>query len=551
MLIKNFLNSKLLIFLIVFLAAFLRVWNIGSNPPSLHADEADTGYTAYSLLQTGSDAYGHKLPLQFKGQAGNYRAPIYTYSVIPSVAVFGLNAFAVRLPSAIFGVSLVIVVFLLILTLFNSKNIAFAGALLTAINPWAIHISRTGLEVSLSVFFVTLGILLFFYGMQKNRGFFLILSSIIFGLTIFSYHPAKIFSPLIILLLLGFYYKQIFKLKKALVISFIVFLSFYILMLKLAFFDKGAAEFNNVSIFNMQVAQTAVNSQRHLTSSPLFISSIFSNKLIYFFREFQNQYVGPISLNYLFINGDSSLDKGMGNYGEYHFFELPLFFLGIYFLIRKNKKIFKLLCLWMALSLIPGAITRTGYYTYRDVNLLPVPIIFSSVGLVEILSYKFFRGFRAKALSVLYMGMISISLIYFVYTYYFAYPVYSRDWWQYDQKQVLLYVLNNQEEYENIFIHGGQDWNVLYAFNSRLDPLIFQKSYRNIKLTDAGEARSIGKVTFGKVIFEEQNVASLDRFPRNSLIIVPGDFFRDSTLPSVKFTNTDGVHVTSKAYKIL
>src|SRR4030042_6821920 len=82
-----------LLILISLVALVLRLWKLGSIPPSLNWDEAAFGYNAYSILKTARDEYGNFLPL----------APIYVYLAVPSVALFGLTEFAVRFPAALFG----------------------------------------------------------------------------------------------------------------------------------------------------------------------------------------------------------------------------------------------------------------------------------------------------------------------------------------------------------------------------------------------------------------------------------------------------------------
>src|SRR5438128_2673065 len=101
---KNIGRNKIffLVF-ILFAAFFLRTWNLSTNPPGIHADEADSGYNAYSLFKTGHDMYGNFLPFQIIGFAGNYRTPLSTYFTVPFVAIGGLSPFVVRLPAAIFG----------------------------------------------------------------------------------------------------------------------------------------------------------------------------------------------------------------------------------------------------------------------------------------------------------------------------------------------------------------------------------------------------------------------------------------------------------------
>ena len=47
-----------LLLLILLLALFLRFWQLGEIPSGIHMDEADTGYSAYSILKTGLSQYG-------------------------------------------------------------------------------------------------------------------------------------------------------------------------------------------------------------------------------------------------------------------------------------------------------------------------------------------------------------------------------------------------------------------------------------------------------------------------------------------------------------
>src|SRR3989344_2718177 len=99
------MNRKLLlIFLVIFfIAVFLRLFNITNIPPGVNRDEASIGYTAYSLLNTGRDEYGRMFPLSFQS-FGDWKLPLYIYTVVPFVSVFGLNELAVRLPSVIVGI---------------------------------------------------------------------------------------------------------------------------------------------------------------------------------------------------------------------------------------------------------------------------------------------------------------------------------------------------------------------------------------------------------------------------------------------------------------
>ena len=120
---KSFLNKKYHLILIIFVAFFLRFWHLGSNPPSLYVDEVSLGYNAYSILKTAHDEYGNFMPLVFRS-LNTYNPAFSVYTLVPSIAVFGLSEFGVRLPSALAGTLTVLLTYILTDYLFKKRNIA-------------------------------------------------------------------------------------------------------------------------------------------------------------------------------------------------------------------------------------------------------------------------------------------------------------------------------------------------------------------------------------------------------------------------------------------
>src|SRR3989344_5707483 len=98
----NTVKRKVFLTIILFAAAFLRLWKLEEVPVSLFGDELDVGYQAYSILQTGRDYQGNFMPLHFHSLA-EWRTPLYIYSAVPTVALFGITPYGVRLPAAFFG----------------------------------------------------------------------------------------------------------------------------------------------------------------------------------------------------------------------------------------------------------------------------------------------------------------------------------------------------------------------------------------------------------------------------------------------------------------
>src|SRR5258708_12719733 len=123
---------KWLLIGIVLLGFFLRVIGLSNHPAGFTPDEASFGYDAYSILKTGKDQWGHMMPLVFKS-FGDDKLPVYTYLAFPSVAIFGLNETAVRLPNAIFGTLAIIFLYFLVYQFFTHIQFPLFSPFLFAI----------------------------------------------------------------------------------------------------------------------------------------------------------------------------------------------------------------------------------------------------------------------------------------------------------------------------------------------------------------------------------------------------------------------------------
>jgi len=187
------------------------------NPPHLTPDEAALGYNAYSILKTGRDEYGELFPVIFKS-FGDFKPGLYVYATVPFVAVFGLNEWAVRLPSALAGIIAVWLIYKIILLLFaeqksqlpttNYHLLASVSAAMLAVSPWHIHFSRGAWEVNLALTLTLTGIYFFLKSRLNIR--YLMPASIFFASTLIAYQGAKL-STLIVLVILGLvFWKEIF-----------------------------------------------------------------------------------------------------------------------------------------------------------------------------------------------------------------------------------------------------------------------------------------------------------------------------------------------------
>lgn len=171
-------KGKILLLLIIILASYLRLWRLNDIPEGFHSDEAAFGYNAYSILLTSKDEYGKFLPLILRS-FDDYKGAVYSYLIIPFIKVFGLSELAVRLPSAIFGVGLTLLSFLIVMKLTGKIKLSILTSFIMAISPWSVFLSRVQSDPLVAVFFCSFKFL-FLFNLARERLRLAFLSSLAF-----------------------------------------------------------------------------------------------------------------------------------------------------------------------------------------------------------------------------------------------------------------------------------------------------------------------------------------------------------------------------------
>ena len=207
---NNFINFKKKYFIVLFcvflFGFFIRIYNLENFPSGFQRDEAFPGYNAYSILKTGRDINGNFLPTHL--QSFLYTPAGYSYLAAPSIAVFGLNAFSVRFPAALFGALSIFSLFYLIRQLLyfvnnealkkHSAKVGLFGSLLLAISPWHINLSRTASLIPVVVFLIITGVFLFLMHVYKKKMLHLYFAYFCFGASLLFYVAPYSFLPVFI-----------------------------------------------------------------------------------------------------------------------------------------------------------------------------------------------------------------------------------------------------------------------------------------------------------------------------------------------------------------
>jgi len=383
------------------LAFIVRVYQIDSLPYGLHVDEASWGYNAYSILKTGKDEHGQLLPLIFKA-SGDQKLPAFIYFMVPFVKIFDLNNFAVRLPAVIIGTLLVLVIYFLLREFKFSKNLSLIGALIVAVSPWPIFLSRIfGYDSGIGLLFYSLGLLLFMVSFRTKKKDGLLWSVLFFGLTWYSYIAYRLVTPLTLLALIFIYLRKKGQFEKSKWWIGFLFILITLPLLYKTIVGNASSRFKQVSITPFIGIVAEINENRYFCTEklPLFICKVLDNKAEHLIRNTIYRYVQALSPEYLFMRGESGyLFLNVKHYGLFYFFLMPFYIAGLISylvkLIRKTAtKNDQLILLGLLLSPLACLIVSEPQ-KIRLSPLFPFLIIVITKGIE--LSVSLFRKLTAK-----------------------------------------------------------------------------------------------------------------------------------------------------------
>src|SRR5581483_4364684 len=369
---------------IILLGFLLRTISLGNHPAGFTPDEASFGYDAYSILKTGKDQWGNPFPLVLKS-FGDYKAPLYSYILIPFVALGGLSKEVVRFPNAIIGTLAIIATYLLVLEIFKKKDIALIAAFLLSISSWHIMMSRGGFEANLTTLFLPLGLYFLLKGLTNNK--YLYIGSLILGLNMFTYHAAKVATPIIILSFLFLYKKEILDIKRTKIFFIAIIFAIFGSLTLYTFIIGAGTRAKDVNIFG-GATQEASNFYHQGINSGLnpLIAKIIYNKYTISLKRFTNNYVSYFSPQFLFSSGPAEATYGMiPGRGVLYWFELPfllLFFVS--FAKTKSKRGYTLIIIWTLIAPVAASLAAgPGYAANRAEIMLPALTILLALGSLE------------------------------------------------------------------------------------------------------------------------------------------------------------------------
>lgn len=528
------IQKKILIIIVLILITGLgfaiRYYKLGEAPKGLYIDEAGQGYSAYSILKTGKDEFGKSFPVVFRSFT-DFKTPVYVYLVVPLIPFFDLTVFTVRLPSFIFSVLTFPLLYLLLIEMSSNrfgrqetspsekkiinrdslsgnliaqfgKNIsitvlALLATLLLAVSPWHTLFGRTNFECNVALFFYLSGIYLFMIGL--NKPWVLILSAIVFAVSLPAYHSERIITPLTVIALFIRYKKILFTRRylKHLIIGAAAGIIITLPTLFVASTPGFLARASGLNIFSHE--RQMPSGYQENAAGPLGL--IINNPVYLSTKEFLSLYLSYFSPRNMFYLGDYGPRSSFPDLATFYVWQFPFYILGLYFLIKRKDlgdlKFFTFFLLLIAP--IPAAVTRDPYTTIRALPMVIPQIIVISLGLLGVMSWL---GSRLK---LAFTGVFILMMIHSILNLYSSVIVLNEFYrgveWDYGSEEIAEFMQDKYETVPSVFDNSRDEQYIQMAFFLKYDPVRYQKE--NFEVTEAEYYTNMNRNTqikIGKMI---------------------------------------------------
>lgn len=432
--------SKIILILILILSFVLRTWNLSTNPPEIFTDELSNYTSAKSIFETGKDLGGN-LNIFFWGQVAPH-PPIYGYSTYISSKVFGENAFALRIPAAIYGTLTVLLLYFLTYAFTKSRLASIFSTLTLSILPWHIHFSRVGWEPAAFLPYFLLGLLFISRYIETtnpqkpNR--YIFAGFTLLGVSVYTYFGSWLYSLLFIAIITISNYSYFLKNKSVLFLGVLI----YAIFLTPLFFYLNSDPLNLERAKRISVFSEGLN----ISSLSVFLKNYFSH----------------FTLEFLFISGDPNLRHGNGS-GVLYWWMLPFILLGFIKIFSNFNKNWanKLIVSWMIIYPLGGALTNDGVpHAMRTLIGAPILSILTAIGFKSILNFLIKRKLYTTLVlsSILLSSLIILELNRFTTNYFKTYPIISSAYWQYGHKEIFEIIKKNESKYRRVCLGNLDYW---------------------------------------------------------------------------------------------
>lgn len=450
----------LLVILITLLGFFIRIYKITSSPEGLYIDETSIGYNAYSIITTGRDEHGKFMPLFFEA-FGEWKLPVYIYSVAIIQLFIGPTDLSVRLPAVLFGTLTIPLLFLWIREMLKDKfpdirnSVALFGTVILALSQWHFQFTHIGFEASVSIMFLTSGLYFFFKAHNRKSLIFLLLFTFSFVFALYSYNSSKVVIPILSILLFILYFR-----------SFRVYQWLPVIVLGLTLLFP-LIKFSLSSYGMVRVMQVGLFYQPYIADP---WQMLFRNYLLN---------ISPVTL---FLKGEPTIaSNSVHRMSLISPVEILLITFGLSMLVKRYSRMTVFIPVFLFCGFLPAALTTGSPHALRSSLTIPAIVFISAFGMGNLLhliknkKIKWLTGTIIICfLTVSSMGNLNIY-----------HNLYTRDsgWdWQVGIKRTAQFVKKIENNYDRIYFDDNAGAKVSFLWWLKYPPVNYQLSKDKIVL---------------------------------------------------------------------
>jgi len=400
-------NNWIPVGIALLLGAFLIFYKFCIVPQFLTFDEIEFAKLALSLFGKPYIPYS---PL------ATGHSTLYFYILLFSLKVFGISSLSLRLPSAIFGITtLVLIYFVLRKALQKIKWIhspiliqalSVGGLFMLGTTRWFYNFARFGFEATFLLTLELASLLFFLHYLDHKQKKWLVGSGLLAGLAYNSYQPGRLFFSIILFALFLFILERknnrldfSFFSKKTILMFFTFLIPFVICITPL-------------TLYLSQNPDVRVNQLFYPANTELSAS----DKLSFFGRNLAS------STLMFSVKGDVNGRHNYPNKAALNPIISIFFVLGIFFALKDIKsKVNQTVLLYFLVSVVPTLFT----YPWENPNMLRTFTVLPSIIYFSLYAFGTLYRFgeqrlriQSRALIILMFVLLSVSALYDVRTYF-------------------------------------------------------------------------------------------------------------------------------------
>ena len=472
--------------LIILFSGIVRLVFLDRIPSGINDDELHFVLNAKSIFYGFSNIEGNTNPFQL----GEISSVIFA----PIIGVFPTNLFTARLPYVLISCLSIVLIYLITFKITKNPNLAIISALIAAINPWSIYVSRTSFDAPIAIFFY----LLTFYLLTFKKPKYIYLSILTGFLAFNSYIGTKVL--LLPFIIISSYFLWKFNKKNGkhyfitVLASLLITLNFIITLPN----QSVGKRISELVTPNSSRISDQVNLERQQSIQSKSINYLLTNKYTVYAKNFTQKYFYNFSTDILFLEGDHTATGSLWKMGYFYYIDALLILMGIIYLYIKNRNFLFLIGSLILLSPIPEAIRSDTLPSYVFHSSFQYPFLFILIAAGILLFWQFFSNkFFRFSLVFVYL----LSFINFIEIYFFNSPIYQPESFSFSKRVVSNYLRLENNKNKEIYVLTREPEVLFRSY------LFFTNSYQknNFNLIKNIYSQSKDNISFDKIHFINNN----------------------------------------------